>query len=330
MPRMTNSVGAAGTVAVLACGGTIQNTDSGRIGVETLLASLPSSARDRLPPIEVHDLIRTGSEDLEPTDWLRIAEAVARLAALPEIVGIVVTHGTYTAEESAYFVHLSVRTSKPIVFACSQRRHGVVGNDGDRNFIDAIRVAASAEAAGKGVLLVMGEEIHGARDVRKTNQRPGGFGSGSLGILGSIEVDQVTFYRQPTRRHTFDSEFADGGINELPRVDIVMAYPGADDALALAALHAGARGLVIEGYAPRGQPDKGQRRALDKAASEDIPIVLTSRGGEGRVPCDERTAVTGWRIGGDNLSPQKARILLMLALAQPRSAADMHRVFHQY
>jgi L-asparaginase len=327
---MTNSAGAAGTVAILACGGTIQNTDAGRIGVEALLATLPSPARAQLPQIELHDLVRVGSEDLEPADWLAIAGAVAHIASLPGIAGIVVTHGTYTAEETAYFLHLSVRTAKPIVFACSQRKHGAVGNDGDRNLVDAIRVAASPEAAGKGALLVMGEEIHGARDVRKTNQRPGGFSSGSLGILGSVEADQVTFYRQPTRRHTIDSEFAGGGVTELPRVDIVMAYPGADDALVLAALNSGARGLVIDGYAPQGQPNKGQRLALEKAISKEIPVILTSRGGEGRVPYDERIAVTGWRIGGDNLSPQKARVLSMLALAQARSVTDMHRIFHQY
>jgi L-asparaginase len=327
---MAESIDAVKAVAILACGGTIQNTASGRIGVETLLADLPSTVRDRLPLLDVDELFRVGSEELEPNDWLAIAQAVSRIAQQPRIGGIVVTHGTYTAEETAYFLHLSVATSKPIVIACSQRRHGALGNDGDRNLVDAIRVAASAHAAGKGVLLVMGEEIHGARDVRKTNQRPGGFSSGSLGILGSVEADQVTFHRQPTRRHTSGSEFGDRPVSALPRVDIVTAYPGADGALVRAALDAGARGLVVHGYAPQGQPHKTQRDALQQAASRHVPVVLTSRGGEGRVPYDERIALTGGWIGGDNLSPQKARVLLMLSLAVQCTASDLHRIFHEY
>lgn len=327
---MADNAGHAKTVAILACGGTIQNTASGRIGVDELLTDLPQPVRAGLPKIEVHDLFRSGSEDLEPSDWPTIAKAASRMAQRPEIGGIVVTHGTYTAEETAYFLHLSVKTSKPIVIACSQRRHRALGNDGDRNLVDAIRVATTQDAAGKGVLLVMGEEVHSARDVRKTNQRPGGFGSGSPGILGSVEADQVTFYRQPTRRHTLDSEFGDRDVDVLPRVDIVMSYPGADGALVHAALDAGARGLVIDGYAPQGQPHKGQRDAIEQATSRRIPVVLASRGGDGRVPYDERIPTTGWRIGGDSLSPHKARILLMLALvAQPGTAA-LHRIFHQY
>jgi L-asparaginase len=327
---MAESIAVVKAVAILACGGTIQNTASGRIGVEALLAHLPDTVRDRLPVLDVHELFRVGSEEFEPDDWLTIAQAVSRIAQRPEIGGIVITHGTYTAEETAWFLHLSVATAKPIVVACSQRRHGALGNDGDRNLVDAIRVAASGDAAGKGVLLVMDEEIHGARDVRKTNQRPGGFSSGSLGILGSVEVDQVTFHRQPTRRHTSGSEFGDRAVSSLPRVDIVMAYPGADGALVLAALEAGARGIVVHGYAPQGQPHKSQRDALEQAATRHVPVVLTSRGGEGRVPYDERIPVTGEWIGGDSLSPQKARVLLMLSLGAQCTARDLHRIFHEY
>jgi L-asparaginase len=327
---MPESVDDVKAVAVLACGGTIQNTASGRIGVETLIAELPSTVRDRLPVLDVHELFRTGSEEFEPSDWLTIAQAVSRIAQRPDIGAIVVTHGTYTAEETAWFLHLSVATAKPIVIACSQRRHGALGNDGDRNLVDAVRVAASVDAAGKGVLLVMAEEIHGARDVRKTNQRPGGFSSGSLGILGSVEADQVTFHRQPTRRHTSGSEFSNRPVSSLPRVDIVTAYPGADGALVRAALEAGARGIVVHGYAPQGQPHKSQRDALERAVTRHVPVVLTSRGGEGRVPYDERIPVTSEWIGGDNLSPQKARVLLMLSLAAQCSARDLHRIFHEY
>ncbi|HKU87419.1 MAG TPA: asparaginase [Casimicrobiaceae bacterium] len=326
---MPNSVADTG-LAIVACGGTIQNTASGRIGVDDVLGNLPAAARAGIPKIEVHDLFRVGSEDLEPLDWLVIARSISRIAERADIGGIVVTHGTYTVEETSYFVHLCVKTTKPVVFTCSQRKHGALGNDGDRNLVDAIRVASAPEAAGSGALLVMGEEIHGARDVRKTNQRPGGFSSGSLGALGSVEQDQVTLYRKPTRRHTSESEFCELRAETLPRVDIVVAYPGADDALVRAAVEAGAQGIVVHGYAPQGKPHRHQRRALMEAAAQNITVVLTSRGGEGRVAYDESIPLTGRCIGGDNLSPQKARVLLMLALAAPRSAADLHRIFRQY
>ena len=178
------------TVAILATGGTIQNTLSGRIPVRQLIDEVLAQDREvkfDVPEFVEHDAIRVGSEDFEPRDWVRIARAAQELADRPEVTGIVVTHGTFTVEETAFFLHLTVNTEKPIVFTCSQRKHRVVGNDGDRNLIDAIR-AACALGPGVGSVLVMGEEIHSAREVYKSNQRPGGFASGSLGLLGSAEL----------------------------------------------------------------------------------------------------------------------------------------------
>ena len=136
--------------------------------------------------------------------WLEIGRAVADAALDPGIDGVVVTHGTFTVEETAFFLHLTVRTDKPIVLVCAQRMRDARGTDGERNLLDAIRTAATPDARGKGVLVVLHEEIHSAREVVKTNQRPGGFKSVGRGLLGHVERDRVSFYHAPLRRHTMD------------------------------------------------------------------------------------------------------------------------------
>ena len=244
----------------------------------------------------------------------------------PRVDGIIVTHGTFTTEETAYFLHLVVRTEKPIVVVASQRKHDEVGNDGDRNMLDAIRLTLSPEARGKGVLVTLHEEIHSAREVVKTNQRPGGFHSLGRGILGHIEEDQVSFYYTPTRRHTFRSEFDMREIRELPRVDVIAAYVGGDDTAAQACVAAGAQGLVISGYAYNGRPSADQLAGIEKIAASGVPIVLSNRGGQGRIPVNWEDPF----IQGDSLVPHKARILLMLGLTKTRDPRELQRMFNEY
>jgi L-asparaginase len=204
--------------------------------------------------------------------------------------------------------------------------HDSVGNDGDRNFLDAVRVALSREAADQGMLVVLHEEIHSARDVVKTNQRPGGFVSLAHGILGHIENDQVSFYHSPTRRHTFQSEFDIRDIIQLPRVDIVAAYVGADATAARACVDAGARGLVVHGYAFNGNPAIDQMEELKQIAASGVPVVLSSRGGWGRIPSSPGDIF----VHGDTLPAHKARILLMLALSKTSDPAQIQRMFNEY
>lgn len=318
-------------VAVLATGGTIQNTLGGRIPVQQLIDEVLAQDREvafDVPEFVVHDGLRVGSEDLEPRDWVRIAAAAQELADRPDVTGIVVTHGTYTVEETAFFLHLTVNTSKPIVLTCSQRKHGVVGNDGDRNLIDAIR-AAQQLGPGAGAVLVSGEEVHSAREVYKSNQRPGGFASDKLGLLGSAELDQVSLYRRPTRRHTATSEFSARSLpDELPQVDILVTYVGATAGLLAAAVDEGAAGVVLAGFAPAGRPGPGQHDLIIDLRRRDVPVVVTSRGRGGRVP--HETLWPDCWITGDNLSPFKARILLMVALAAGLTGNDLQRVFDEY
>ena len=250
----------------------------------------------------------------------------ARRRKIPRVDGIIVTHGTFTTEETAYFLHLCVHSEKPLVVVASQRKHDEVGNDGDRNMLDAIRLVLTPDARGKGVLVTLHEEIHSAREVVKTNQRPGGFQSLGRAMLGHIEDDQVSFYAAPTRRHTFRSEFDIRDISELPRVDVIAAYVGADDAAAQACVAAGAQGLVISGYAYNGRPSADQLAGIEKIAAAGIPVVLASRGGQGRIPVDWDDPF----IQGDSLVPHKARILLMLGLTKTKDPNELQRMFNEY
>ena len=317
-------------IQIISTGGTIANTVDGRVGIERVLSDIrewyPAGDPAAHATLAVTEILREGAETFTPREWLTISHAVNDAVANPDTDGVVVTHGTYTAEETAYFLHLTVRSDKPVVVVCSQRKHGTIGNDGDWNLSDAVRIAASPDAHGKGVLVVLNEEIHSAREVTKTNQRPGGFASGGLGMLGSAESDRVSFYRQPTRRHTADSEFDVRDVTELPRVDVVPTYAGADGVAARAYVAAGARGLVVSGFAYRGRPHRNQLDALHEAVGQGVAVVLTSRGGNGRVPVETGDGF----VRGDTLSAAKARILLMLALTGTSGYDTLQRFFNEY
>ena len=256
-----------------------------------------------------------------------IANAVNEALADRDAVGCVVTQGTFTAEETACFLNYVVNSDKPVVVCASQRRHMSISNDGDRNLVDAVRVAIHPESRGKGVMLVMNEEILPAREVTKTNQRPDGFVSsgGSSRTMGTIEEDQVTFYYQPVRKHTLKSDVRSEKPlpHMLPSVDIVKTYAGADGVLVEALIdralkeRSGAsdspkHGIVVEGFAYSGKPHTFQVAALEKAVTKyGIPVALANRGDYGRIPS---AAHGGLFITCDNFMAVKARLLLTLAI----------------
>lgn len=317
-------------VTVVATGGTIANTPGGRVSIGQVMEDIskwyPAGDPSALAHIEVVSVLCEGAETFTPAEWVTISRAVNEHLADPAVDGVVVTHGTYTAEETAYFLHLTANSEKPVVVVCSQRKHATIGNDGVRNLLDAVRVASHPGSVGKGVMVLLNEEIHSAREVVKSNQRPGGFVSRGLGILGSVEVDQVSFYRQPLRRHTSGSEFDLPPDGVLPRVDIVATYAGADGVAVKAFVDAGARGIVVNGFAYSGKPHRNQRPELREAVQRGVPVVLVSRGGDGRVPVESGDGF----VRGDNLSAQKARILLSLALTRTNDPSELQRVFNEY
>jgi L-asparaginase len=311
-------------IRIISTGGTIANTGRGLISIDEVLKDIPQARA--LADFEVTEATRVRSGALQLPHWYDLGRMANAAAEYPRVDGIIVTHGTFTTEETAYFLHLTVRTEKPVVVVASQRKHDEVGNDGDRNMLDAIRLSLSPEARGKGVLVTLHEEIHSAREVVKTNQRPGGFQSLGRGLLGHIEEDQVSFFYAPTRRHTFRSEFDMREIRELPRVDVIAAYIGGDDVAAQACVAAGAKGLVISGYAYNGRPSADQLAGIERIAEAGIPVVLSNRGGQGRIPVNWDDPF----IQGDSLVPQKARILLMLGLTKTRDPRELQRMFNEY
>ncbi len=199
-------------IQLVATGGTIANTRRGRIPIQQTIDDIrkkfPETVilLDRVE-FEVTDLLRIGSQDFMSHDFLSIARTVNKVIDKPGVKGVIVTQGTFTSEDTAYFLQLRVKSNKPVVIANSQRRHGTVGNDGDRNFVDAVSVVLSPEAVGQGVMVVTNQTINSGREVLKTSVLPDAFVSGIYGVLGIIESDGVTFYRAPTRRHTTNSEF---------------------------------------------------------------------------------------------------------------------------
>jgi L-asparaginase len=311
-------------IAVVATGGTIQNRIAERVPVEQVWERIGTYDGDPLPDVEltVSDILRAGSETFGPAEWRTIAETVQAACDDTSIDAVVVTHGTFTAEETAYLLNLVVDTTKPIVVVVSQRKHRMAGNDGDRNLLDAVRLALVPEAAGLGVLLVLNEEVHAAREVTKENQRPGAFSSAPFGPLGTIELDQPTLYRAPLRRHTNRSELRRAPLTGLPRVDIVAGYAGADATGIEAAVAAGASAVVLSGFAYSGRGSEPQMEALRRVASGGTPVVFASRGRGGRIPRVDG----GWWVRADNLTPQKARVLTAVALAAGRGG-DLQSLF---
>ena len=291
---------------------------------------------DRIPEawdiaeISAEDLVSVGSTAIGPDEWLRLAQRINALLESDGTDGVVVTHGTATLEETAYFLHLAVKSSKPVVVTGAMRPPTALGTDADLNLLDAIRVAASPAAAGMGVLTVLNNEIQCARDVMKTNTfRVETFKPNELGFLGYADSDgQVVMYRAPLRRHTAGAEFDVTGLDSLPRVDIVYCYAGSDELLVNAVSANKSDGLILAGFGGGSFPPRAIEAAA-KAVDDGMPVILASRSPNGRVVMTPRKDELGFVVS-DNLQPQKARILLMLALTLTRERSEIQRMFTEY
>ena len=250
------------------------------------------------------------------------------LAARGDVDGIVFVQGTNSIEETAYFLNLTVRTDKPVIVTGAQRPFTALSTDGPLNLIDAMRVAVSDEARGMGVVVVTNGEINAARDVTKTSTyRLQTFKSRDLGVLGYADGDRIVVYRAPVRRHTVASEFDISQIENLPRVDILYVHTGMHGDLARAAVDLGAHGLVIAGSGAGSTAEL--RKPLAELASRGTLVVRSARVGEGRVIRDDNWQEPGM-VAADNLSPQKAAILLSLALTVTRDPDTIQRMFDTY
>ena len=263
-------------------------------------------------------------------DWKALAAlCVQAVTDHPDLTGIVIGHGTATLEETAYFLNLTVKVPIPVVVVGAQRPSSALSSDAGMNLVNAIRVAACPEARGMGVLVLLNDEIHAAREVTKTaTLRMQTFRSPDFGVLGHADGDAIAFYRRPLRRGAPDTAFDIGSIDALPRVDIAYAYAGCDGTAVRAFVAAGAKGIVSAGFAPGGtSPD--ETAALKEAAAQGVVVAQSTRAGSGRVFYGSRHKENGF-IVADNLNPQKARILLALALTQSSDPAAIAEMFRTY
>lgn len=327
-------------VAIVGTGGTISSLGASsldvldypdygtRLTVERLLERTPEA--QMIADIVPIDFRSVPSTAIGPADWLLLRDLLHGLAAdHPDLAGIVILHGTATLEETAFFLNLTLAIDTPVILAGAQRPASALGTDSGMNIVAALRVAASPETRGKGVLVVMNDEIHPARDVVKTSTyRLQTFRSLDFGALGHLDGDGVHFFRAPLRRHAPDTRFSAAATFDIPRVDIVLSYAGADSMLIDAAVGAGARGIVSAGLAP-GIPTPAEAMALNAAAAKGIVIVQCSRAASGRVGRRRHLTEAGFVPGGD-FSPQKARILLGLALTQTQDVQEIGALFMEY
>lgn len=299
-----------------------------KLPVTQLLERIPE-ARE-LAELTGEDVLQVGSPSIGPREWLQLADRIHTLFASDAVNGIVITHGTATLEETAYFLHLTVKSHRPVVVTGAMRPPSALGTDADLNLLDAIRLAATPEAAKRGVLTILNNEIQSARDVTKSNAfRVDTFDSRDFGVLGYVDSDaRVLFYRTVTRPHTTATPFDVRGRRELPRVDIVYAYAGADGVLVDALTARRPEGIVLVGFGGGSYP-AAFLEAGKRAVQADIPVVLATRSWNGRVVITPKKEAEGF-IVCDDLMPQKARILLMLALTVTRERAAIQEMFYTY
>jgi len=313
-------------VRVIATGGTIAGqATGGQLTGGQLVEAVPEL--DEVAIIEVEEFSRIGSSAMTPDHWLRLSRRINELLTDDSaLAGVIVTHGTDTMEETAYFLHLTVDSERPVVMVGSMRNASAVSADGPANLLSGVRVAVDPQARGRGVLVVLNDEIHSARDVRKTdNNRVDTFVSAEWGTLGIVDADRIVFRRSLATRHTTDSDLrVDASVTSLPMVPIVADFAGNDGSVLRAWATQGARAVVVQAFGG-GRASPGMRRAATDVAAEGVPVVMASRVPEGRILASIGSIEDGILVAGD-LPPHKARVLLMLAALQGRGAADIQRL----
>jgi L-asparaginase len=306
-------VGTGGSIATWARS-SLDLVDYGRFGqvlpIDDLIQRIPEMAG--LAEFVTISLREVSSEAIGPIEWCEFAQTLQSLSIDESIDGIVMVHGTSSLEETAWFLDLVIRPVVPIVLVGAQRPPNGLGSDAGSNLVNAVQTACDPRVAGLGVVAVLNGEIHAARDVTKASTyRLDAFSSGELGPLGFVDPNgEVVLYRVPHRRL---EPFTVSGISLLPRVDIVTAYAGADGVPIDAVVKAGARGIVVAGMAP-GVCASAQLGALKRARDQGVSVVFSTRAGRGRVVVSAFSTENDFSTAG-NLTPQKARILLMLCLA---------------
>ena len=328
------------TVAFIGTGGTISSIGRGPLDIMDYMVNDVRLHADeivaRFPELaEVADIVplrfrNVPSFDIFFPEWRELVRLCDEaVATIPDLAGIVIGHGTASLEETAWALNLAVKVSIPVVVVGAQRPPSALSSDAGMNLLNAVRTAAAPESRGRGVLVLLNDEINAARDVTKTSTyRMQTFRTPDFGALGHADADRVTYYRRSERRGAPDTEFDIRALASLPRVDIAYAYTGSDGTAVRAFVAAGARGIVSAGFAP-GFPGTADGLALEDAIGQGVVVVQSSRAGSGRVFRGERFRRAGI-LTADNLNPQKARILLAFALTLTIDPDEIARMFATY
>jgi L-asparaginase len=328
-------------IGVILTGGTIDSVGTDRLDLAWYFEAAkrlgPGELLGRLPElkniaaVEEIPFRALSSQALVDADWLDLVRKIHEIFDQDRADGIVITHGTNTLEETAYFLNLTLKTERPVVVVGAMRPSNAISADGYLNLFNAVKIAADPGSRGRGCLVAMNDAIFSARDVTKNStSRVDAFVSRDLGPLGFADADgRVIYYHTPTRKHTTATEFDVRQMRDLPRVDIVMSYVNAGGALIEAAVSAGAKGIVCAATGG-GRPTPAQDAAFDKAHRETgLLMCLSTRVVSGRVVRSPGLKKRGF-VAADNLQPWKARILLSLALAKTSEPDDIQRMFDTY
>jgi L-asparaginase len=324
-------------VVILATGGTIAGAGesstgstytSGKVKIDAMIDAVPNIRK--LANLRGEQLSNVGSQDKSVKIWIDLANRINELLA-GDVAGIVITHGTDTQEETAYFLNLVVKSDKPVVLTGSMRPSTALSAEGPLNLYNAVAVAASPKSKGHGVMVVMNDEIHSAHAVKKMITTPvQTFMSPLHGVLGTVIFGDIDFFHEPHGLHTVNSEFSVDGLKELPRVDIVYACADMSPDLIDIMIKAGAKGIVIAGVGD-GNMTAATLEAAKRATQQGIPVVRASRVPIGAVLIHGEVNDKEYgTVASDELNPQKARVLLMLALLKDRSRENLQELLINY
>lgn len=325
-------------ILIIATGGTIAGTAASasqatyspaQLMVEQILASIPEASK--IAQISSLQFSQISSQNMTDELWLKLAKTVNENLSRSDVDGVVITHGTDTIEETAYFLNLVVKSKKPVVIVGSMRPSSSLSADGPLNLYNAIATAANSEAKNKGVMVVFNDNIYGARDVSKVSTtNVAAFASNNSGAIGNVYYGQVSFYHAPLRAHTVNTVFDVSKLDKLPKVEIIYAHVNQDPALIDAIVANNAKGIVSAGVGD-GNVNEKSLESLIKASKAGVIITRSSRLGSGFVvPNNEINDDKHGFVTADNLSPQKARILLMLSLTKTTDYKKIREWFLQY
>lgn len=325
-------------IVILGTGGTITGVsanplsmtvyNAGELDIHQVVAGIPQLYE--LANITTEQFTKLGAFNASFELWLDLAMHINKMLNDDKVDGVVITHGTDTLEDTAYFLNLVIKSAKPVIITGAMRPASALSAEGPLNIYNAVRIATSKQAIGKGVLVALNDEIHAAREVTKTNTyNVSTFKSPNTGPIGVISNGEAVFYLTSTRRHTLSSELSVSSNTKFPQVKILYFHINEDTILLDAALSEGVQGIVYVGTG-NGNLAGAVARSLRTAVENGLVLVRASRTASGLIA----TSIPKWDdlgyVAADNLNPSKARILLMLALMQTNNAKEIKRIFAEY